>query len=82
MKRLIVGSIDTLSVAGVVVLLLVGAINGYLAGGFIGVLIGLIVAFVIAVIVFGALFVLLEMNDHLRAIRKSLEGQARAGTGV
>ena len=80
MKRLIIGSIDILAVVGVVVVLLAGLINGYLAGGAIGAIIGLVVSFVIAVTVFGALFILLEMNDSLRAIRKSLETSGpRAG---
>lgn len=73
MKRLVIGSIDTLAVVGVVLLLLAGAVNGFLAGGVIGGVIGLLVGFLIAVLVFGALFILLEMNDNLRAMRKSMD---------
>lgn len=75
MKRLIVRAVDTISVLGVVLFLLGGLIGGYQAGEVLGAIVGLIVSFIFAASIFGALFVLLEMNENLRSARELLERQ-------
>ncbi len=73
MKRMIVELLEKFSIGLVGLLLLVGLIAGYAAGGVGVAIVGLIVAFLIAVLFFGILFIQLEMNESLRAIRKTLE---------
>jgi hypothetical protein len=75
-KRLIVGSIEMLSVILSVLSLLIGLFSGWAAAGLWGALGGLIVAFVGTIVIFGALFILLEMNESLRAIRQQLDAQS------
>ena len=75
MKRLIVGSIEILSFILIVIFVLAGLISGFQGGGAVGAVAGFIVSFAAAVVVFGALFILLEMNESLRAIRRLLEAQ-------
>jgi len=83
MKRLIVRTVDTISVIGVILFLLGGLVGGYQAGEMIGAVVGLIVSFIVAASVFGALFILLEMNENLRSARQLLERQINAqGTGA
>ena len=77
MKRLIVGSIEILSLVLIAIFLLMGLVGGYQAGGVLGALIGIIVSFAFSVVIFGALFILLEMSDALRAIRQLLEDQTK-----
>ena len=77
MKRLIVGSIEILSLVLIAIFLLIGLIGGYQAGDVLGALIGVIVSFAFSVVIFGALFTLLEMSDALRAIRQLLEDQTK-----
>jgi hypothetical protein len=81
MKRLIVGSLEALSFVAIILTIVGGAIWGYravsashnfayaLGGGLLGALVG----FVIATITFGTLLTLLEMNEHLRAIRGAMQ---------
>ena len=75
MNRLIVGSIEILSFVLIVIFILVGLISGFQGGGAVGAVAGFVVSFAAAVVVFGALFILLEMNESLRAIRRLLEAQ-------
>ncbi|MFI5022662.1 MAG: hypothetical protein ACHQRJ_13545 [Alphaproteobacteria bacterium] len=85
MKRLIVGSIQALSTIIIVLLLISGLIIGAAAGyqhgaaaAVIGALLGLIASYVSACLIFGALFILLDIDDSLRAIRGLLERQGAA----
>lgn len=73
MKRLIVQTLEKSSIAMVAILLLVGLIGGYASGGIGAAILGFLVCLVIAVLFFGILFVQLEMNENLRAIRGRLE---------
>lgn len=77
MKRLIVGSLEILSIVLIVIVVLAGLINGFLAAGVLGAIAGAIVGFAGAVVVFGALLTLLEINESLRAIRQQLEARGR-----
>jgi hypothetical protein len=74
MKRFIVEVLEKSSLVLLVLVLLVGLIAGYATGGVLGAIVGLIAAALIAVMTFGVLFVLLEMNESLRAIRQQGEG--------
>lgn len=74
MKRFIVEVLEKSSIVLLFLVLLVGLIAGYASGGAIGAIVGLIGAAVIGVMTFGVLFVLLEMNESLRAIRQQGEG--------
>ncbi len=74
MKRFIVEVLEKSSIVLLCLVLLVGLIAGYASGGAIGAIVGLIGAAVIGVMTFGVLFVLLEMNESLRAIRQQVEG--------
>ena len=89
MKRLIIRSIQALSTIIIVLMLasgiLSGAATGYEAGyslpalwAVLGAIVGLIVAYVVACLVFGALFILIDMDDSLRAIRELLERERAA----
>jgi hypothetical protein len=73
MKRFIVEVLEKSSIVLLVLVLLAGLIAGYAAGNVLGAIVGLIAATVIAVMTFGILFVLLEMNESLRAIRQQGE---------
>jgi hypothetical protein len=73
-KRFIVDVLEKSGMVLLVLLLLIGLIAGYATGKVIGAIGGLITAAVIAVMTFGVLFVLLEMNESLRAIRQQVEG--------
>ena len=73
MKQLIIKLIDKSSVAVAVLLLIFGFIVGYAVNGSLTAIIGLILAFIIDVMVFGLLFIVLDSNEQLRAIRKQLE---------
>ncbi len=76
MKRIIVGTLDKIAVAAVILLLLAGLVIGWDAGEEVGAIGGLIVAFGVSVVIFGALFILLEMNASLLSILNILEKQA------
>ena len=77
MKRLIVDFLEKFSIFLAGLLLLIGLIAGYAADGFGTAIVGLILASLIAVLFFGILFVQLEMNESLRAIRKAMESQSK-----
>lgn len=72
MKSLIVQTIDKVSVGLAIVVLLIGLIAGYSYAGIGTAIVGLVIAFVFVVFFFGILFVQLEMNENLRAIRQEL----------
>ncbi len=77
MKRLIVGSLEAFSTLTIVVMVIGGGIAGFVIGhqghnpflALVGAILGFVVAFVVAVLTFGVLFTLLEINEHLAAIR-------------
>lgn len=73
MKHLIVQTLEKASIALAGLVLLVGLIGGFMADGVGTAIVGLIVALVFCVFFFGILFVALEMNESLRAIRQQLE---------
>lgn len=77
MKRFIVEVLEKSSMVLLVLVLLIGLIAGYATGDVLGAIVGLIAATVIAVMTFGVLFVLLEMNESLRAIRQQVEGERK-----
>ncbi|GIX08720.1 MULTISPECIES: hypothetical protein [unclassified Elioraea] len=75
MKRMVVDLLEKFAIGLFVLFLLAGLIGGYGPGGVVGAIVGLIVAFLMAVLVFGIIFVQLEMNESLRAIRQQLESR-------
>ena len=75
MKHLVVQFLEKGAVACLVVILIVGFIVGYGVHGFGTALLGVIFAFVLSVPAFGVLFLLLEMNESLRAMRKALDSK-------
>ncbi|MGB9152069.1 MAG: hypothetical protein WCD70_03170 [Alphaproteobacteria bacterium] len=78
MKDLIINSLELLCKIGVVLLVLFGAGFGWLLTGnpFIAIA-GLVGAFIASVIIFGLLFLLIDINDNIRAIRYLLEKQGK-----
>ena len=81
MKDFIVNSLELISKVAFVLLVAAGFFAGAGTGRPGGAIVGLIGAFVVGVVFFGVLFVLLEMNENLRAIRKSLEQSGPAKQG-
>ena len=75
MKSLVVQFLEKGAVVCLVVILIVGFIVGYGVHDFGTALLGLIFAFVLAVPVFGVLFLLLEMNESPRCMRRALESK-------
>ena len=73
MKDLIINSLEMLCKIGVILLLLAGGGIGFLTGNPFVALAGLIIAFVISTFLFGLLFLLLDINDNLRALRYQVE---------
>lgn len=80
MKRLIVRTLEVLSSVIIVIMWVSGAVGGYGAAPaagvdpWLGALGGLLGAFVFSSLLFGFLFVLLEMNENMRAIRQHMTG--------
>ncbi len=76
MKDLIVNSLELICKTGFVILLACGVI-GFLAmladGKLFAGIAFLLLTFVVGVIAFGGIFLMLEINENLRAIRKNLE---------
>ena len=73
MKRLIVRTLEMFSVVAIILILVIGLGVGYARGNTEGAIVGLIIAFLLSVMTFGALFILLEMNQSLREIRDLLQ---------
>ena len=73
MKDLIINSLELLCTIGVVLLLLAGVIGGALTGNPFVAIAGLLIAFILSTIIFGILFLLIDINDNLRALRYAVE---------
>ena len=73
MRDLIVNSLELLCKIGVVALLLAGAGFGLMTGNPFVVIACFIAAFIVGTVVFGIIFLLIDINDNLRAVRYSLE---------
>jgi hypothetical protein len=73
MKDLIINSLELLCKIGVVLLLLSGAVGGALTGNPFVAIAGLVVAFIASTIIFGILFLLIDINDNMRALRYAVE---------
>ncbi|MDE2030008.1 MAG: hypothetical protein KGI97_05515 [Alphaproteobacteria bacterium] len=73
MKGLIINSLEVLCKISVVLLLIGGFGFGVATGNPFVALAGLIIAFIVSVIVFGLLFLLIDINDNLRALRTLVE---------
>ena len=73
MKDLIINSLELLCKIGVILLLLSGVIGGALTGNPFVAIAGLVVAFIASTIIFGILFLLIDINDNLRALRYAVE---------
>ena len=78
MKDLIINSLELLCKIGVCLLLLSGVGAGLLTGNPFIAILGLVVAFVVSVLIFGLLFLLIDINDNMRAIRYQLEKQQKS----
>jgi hypothetical protein len=72
MQRLIVQWLEIIAVIGFVLLVLGSGILGAQMNGGVGFLVGAVAGFFAGVVFFGALFLLIEMNKNMRAIRSSL----------
>ena len=78
MKDLIINSLELLCKMGVVLMLIGGAVGGFMTGNpFVG-LAGLVVAFIASTIIFGILFLLIDINDNIRAVRYLLEKKEKS----
>ena len=73
MKDLIINSLEVLCKIGVVLLLIAGTGFGILMGNPYIAIAGLVLAFIVSVVVFGLLFLLIDINDNLRALRYAVE---------
>jgi hypothetical protein len=77
MKDLIINSLEVICKIIVVLLLVSGTGFGLLTGNPYLAIAGLVIAFIISVVVFGVLFLLLDINDNMRAVRYLLEKQEK-----
>ena len=77
MRRLVVGSLEALASILFIAFVLGGLLFGYFYRGLGGALAVGIGSFLVGVVVFGGLFLLLEMNERLAAIRVALERSDR-----
>ena len=73
MKDLIVNSLEVLCKIGVILLILAGTGFGLATGNPYVVIAGLVGSFIVSTVVFGLLFLLIDINDNIRAVRYSLE---------
>jgi hypothetical protein len=76
-EKLVVGTMEAPTPIVIVGSMLAALLVGHVAGGVRGALSVGAAAFLAAVVVFGALFILLEMNERLEAIRVALERSDR-----
>jgi hypothetical protein len=72
-QRFIVAWLETLCLIGFGLSVLAAMIAGYNAAGGTGLVVGLIFGFLSSVVFFGAIFVLLEINRNIRALRQEVE---------
>ena len=73
MRDLIVNSLELLCKIGVFLFIIAGTGAGILTGNPYAVICGLVASFIISTIVFGLLFLLIDINDNIRAVRYLLE---------
>ena len=73
MRDLILNSLEILCKIGVVLMLLCGVGFGLMTGNPWVVLAGLVGAFIFSTVIFGLLFLLIDINDNLRALRYQVE---------
>ena len=79
MKELIVGSLELISKIAIIIMIVLGFLGGLSTGKTWNAFIGASIAFVAGVVVFGVIFVLLEINTNIRAIRKHFEDAKEFG---
>ena len=73
MRDLIVNSLELLCKIGVVLLVVAGTGFGLMTGNPYVAILGLVVSFIISTVIFGLLFLLIDINDNIRAVRYALE---------
>ena len=73
MRDLIVNSLELLCKIGVFLLVAAGTGFGLMTGNPFVAILGLVVSFVVSTVVFGLLFLLIDINDNIRAVRYALE---------
>ena len=78
MKDLIINSLELLCKIGVVLLLISGTGFGLMTGNPYIAIAGLVIAFIASTIIFGLLFLLIDINDNMRAIRYELEKREKS----
>lgn len=72
MKHFIIKTLEAVSIVIICFLLVMGVSTGYNSNGEIGAIVGLIAALLASVFFFGIVFILMEMNESLHAIRQQL----------
>lgn len=75
MKTVVIQFLEKGAIAFLALIIIAGFIAGYGAGDFGTGLLGAVFAFIFAVPFFGFLFLMLEMNESLKAIRKAVENK-------
>ncbi|MFP4522595.1 MAG: hypothetical protein ACLFQK_10655 [Fibrobacterota bacterium] len=75
MKDLIVKSFEIILKIVAALIILMGAVIGYQSAGIIGFIGGLIGAILWAVIVLGGLFLIMDIAENTRAIKRHLESR-------
>ena len=78
MKDLIINSLELLCKIGVIMMLMSGAAFGLMTGNPYVAIAGLVLAFIASTIIFGLLFLLIDINDNIRAIRYLLEKREKS----
>lgn len=73
MRRLIVNALNTMLELIALLCLIAGVIVGWGMNGPIGSIIGFLIALVVCVVLLGILFVIMEMNANIAAIRDQLK---------
>ncbi len=73
MRDLIVNSLELLCKIGVVLLVVAGTGFGLMTGNPYVAILGLVVSFIVSTVIFGLLFLLIDINDNIRAVRYALE---------
>ncbi len=73
MKNLIINSLEVLCKIGVGLMLIGGLAAGLMTGNPFVAIAGLVVAFIVSTFLFGLLFLLIEINENMRALRYAVE---------
>jgi high-affinity Fe2+/Pb2+ permease len=76
MQKMIVQWLEIIALIGFGLFVLGSAISGAQVNGGLGFLLGAVAGFFFGVVIFGALFVLLEINKNIRAMRAQMEQNA------